>query len=66
MSKKTPMDKDRILALRIRSKCGGALLPSELEELGRAYRQWPEEYAALNDEVNDAAYEHVTGVPRRS
>lgn len=62
--KKTPMDTDRILALRIRSKCGGALSPEEAKELAHAFWRWPKEYAALNDKVNAAAYEHVTGFKR--
>ena len=63
-TKKEPMNRERILALRIASKCGRSLMPDQMRELERAWRQWPKEYAALDAEVNDAAYEHVTGFKR--
>lgn len=52
---------DRVLGLRLRSKLGQKLDKEDLKFLTNCWKRWPHEYAALDQEIRQAAYRHVTG-----
>ena len=52
-------ERRRLLAIRIRSKCGGCITREEMGYCESMFKKFPEEYVAMGKEVLEAAHRSV-------